>query len=112
GPMLERLEKAAPAGVTIAAMSRGIARVHTRTDDVSSATPANLQLVSPSYFPVLGASPAIGRSPPDSTHPVRGNSPVAVISYSYWQRRFAGAADVLGRTLTINGSLFTIVGVG
>jgi predicted permease len=36
---------------------------------------------------------------------------VAVISYGYWQRRFAGAADVVGRTLTLEGVTFTIVGV-
>ena len=112
GPMLERLEKVAPPGVTIAAMSRGVARVHTRTPDASATTPANLQLVSPSYFSVLGAAPVLGRALPDDADPVLGNSPVAVISHAFWQRRFAGDRDAVGRPLTINGSLFTIIGVG
>ena len=37
--------------------------------------------------------------------------PVAVISDAFWRRRFNGAADVLGRELTLNGARFTIVGV-
>ncbi len=112
GPMLERLIQVAPEGVTVAAMSRGVARVHTRLADGSSTAPAMLQLVSASYFAVLGAPPVMGRGLPDSTDPLLDNSPVAVISHSYWQRRFAGASDVVGRALTINGAPFTIIGVG
>jgi hypothetical protein len=37
--------------------------------------------------------------------------PVAVISHGYWQRRFGGAADVIGRTLTSGDRVYTIVGV-
>ena len=112
GPMLERLIQVAPEGVAVAAMSRGVARVHTRLSDGSSTAPATLQLVSASYFSVLGASPVIGRALPDNTDTLLDNSPVAVISHSYWQRRFAGASDVVGRALTINGAPFTIIGVG
>ena len=39
------------------------------------------------------------------------DGPVAVISYRFWQTHFAGAADVLGRTLMLSGTPFTIVGV-
>ena len=112
GPMLERLEKAAPDGVSVTAMSRGIARVHTRLDDGSVTSPAALQLVSPTYFDVIDARPIMGRAFPDSTDAVLGNSPVAVISHAYWQRRFNGADDVVGRSMTINGAPFTIVGIG
>ena len=112
GPMLDRLTEVAPDGVTVAAMSRGVARVHTRLGDGSATAPASLQLVSSTYFTVLGATPIMGRALPDRTDLVLGNSPVAVISHSYWQRRFAGASDVVGRPLTINGAPFTIIGVG
>ena len=112
GPMLERLEQVAPPGVAVAAMSRGIARVHTRTPDAAETTPANLQLVSPSYFSVLGVMPVLGRPLPARDDAVLGDSPVAVVSHAYWQRRFSSAGDVVGRALTINGSPFTIVGVG
>ncbi|MCA1651821.1 MAG: ABC transporter permease [Acidobacteria bacterium] len=39
------------------------------------------------------------------------DGPVAVISYGFWQRRFGGAADVIGRSLTVERVPFTIVGV-
>ena len=45
---------------------------------------------------------------------VRGggpDGPVAVISYAMWQRRYGGAADVVGRRLTIERAPFTIIGV-
>jgi putative ABC transport system permease protein len=65
------------------------------------------------YFEVLGVRPILGRmlTPADDT---RGGGPdgaVAVISYSYWQGRFGGAADAIGRTVTIERVPFTIVGV-
>src|SRR5262249_5007437 len=48
----------------------------------------------------------------DATTPGHGNAePVAVLSYAYWQRQFGGAADAIGRTLTLEGTTFTIVGV-
>jgi predicted permease len=110
GVMFDRLRDAAPDGVTVAAMSRGVARVYTRTVDSPETTQASLQLVSANFFPVLGVSPTLGRTPTDDEE--AGATPVAMISYSYWQRRFGGAQDVIGRALTINGASFTIVGVG
>jgi predicted permease len=111
GPMFERLRDAAPAGVNVAAMSRGIARVYTRTADERETTPASVQLVSSDFFSLVGAAPALGRSLPDDRHNQAPDA-VAVISYGYWQRRFGGAADVVGRVMTINNVAFTIVGVG
>jgi putative ABC transport system permease protein len=74
---------------------------------------ANGLWVSGSFFDVLGVQPAIGRTlvPSDDT---RGGGPeglVAVISHRFWQRRFAGAADVVGRTISIERVPFRIVGV-
>lgn len=53
GPMFERLHDAVPNGVSVAAMSRGIARAYTRIDGESDATPASLQLVSSNFFEAL-----------------------------------------------------------
>ena len=39
------------------------------------------------------------------------DGPVAVISHGFWQRRFGGAADAIGRSLTVERVPFTIVGV-
>ena len=41
-----------------------------------------------------------------------GASPVIVISHSLWQRRFGGSDTVIGRSVTVNGAPFTIIGVG
>ena len=64
-------------------------------------------------FDVLGISAIRGRLFTTADDDRRGGAsgPVAVISYGFWQRRFAGAEAALGRTLTINGTPFTIVGV-
>jgi predicted permease len=108
GPTIERLRASVPPGVGIAAMSR-VATVYTRTEGGGETESAALQLVSPSYFQVLGVRPALGQLLPDESW--RAQVPLAVVSHRYWQRRFGGVADVPGRTLTINGSSFTIAGV-
>jgi predicted permease len=68
-------------------------------------------LVTGSYFPLLGLTPSAGRllGPEDDRVP-RGHA-VAVLSYSYWQRRFAADPTVIGRAIAISGHPFTIVGV-
>jgi predicted permease len=64
-------------------------------------------------FDVLGVSAIRGRTftPADDDRNGGPDGPVAVISYGFWQRRFAGADDAIGRTLSINRQPFTIVGV-
>lgn len=68
--------------------------------------------VTGNYFDGLGLRPAVGRlfSPEDDRAP--GAHPVAVLSYNYWKKRFAGEAGVVGRKLLINRQPFTVVGVG
>jgi putative ABC transport system permease protein len=69
------------------------------------------QLVSGNYFSACRLRPALGRflRPDEVDRP--GTEPVAVISYSLWQSRFTGAADVVGRTIRVNGRDLTVVGV-
>jgi putative ABC transport system permease protein len=69
--------------------------------------------VSGGLFDVLGVSPALGRtiSGADDVRGGGADGAVAVIGYGFWQRRFGGAPDVVGRTLTIERVPFTIVGV-
>ena len=61
-------------------------------------------------FPVLGLQPAIGRliDPRDAA---AGATPVAVVSWSYWKRRFNLDPKVVGATIKISGTASTIVGV-
>lgn len=66
--------------------------------------------VSSSLFPLLGAQPVLGRVLA-SAEDEKGAAPVVLLSYGFWQRRFGGARDVLGRTLTLNHNNFTVIGV-
>jgi putative ABC transport system permease protein len=64
-------------------------------------------------FDVLGVSTVLGRTL-TAADDARGGGPdgaVAVISYGFWQRRYGGAADVIGRSLMIRRVPFTIVGI-
>jgi predicted permease len=72
---------------------------------------ADGELVSGTYFPVLGVGAAIGRTFTPDDDRVPGGHPVAMLSYGYWQSRFAGDRSILGKTLTVNGHNFTVVGV-
>lgn len=75
----------------------------------SASEEARGRLVSGGFFQVLGVSPAIGRL--FMTADDGAETPSAVISYNYWQRRFGGRSDVLGKTLTVRNARLTIIGV-
>ncbi|MBI2535458.1 MAG: ABC transporter permease [Gemmatimonadetes bacterium] len=68
---------------------------------------------SGSYFGVLGVPAILGRTFTEADDARGGgpDGPVAVISYGFWQRRFGGRADVIGRSLSLNRTAYTIVGV-
>jgi predicted permease len=69
------------------------------------------EVISGTYFPVLGVGAALGRviTPDDDRE--RGAHPVAVLSYDYWRTRFGADPGVVGRAITINNYPFTIIGV-
>ena len=67
---------------------------------------ALVQLVSSNYHAVLGIRAVLGR-----TLAEQDREPLAVISHRYWQRRFGGDPNVVGRALEMQGRSFTIVGV-
>ncbi len=68
-------------------------------------------LVSGNYFSALGLTPALGRFLQPDEVSQTGAAPVVVISYDFWQSRFAAASTVLGTTLRVNDRPLTIVGV-
>lgn len=68
-------------------------------------------MVSGGFFQTLGVSPLLGRViTPQDDRPGCGLSG-AVISYSFWQRQFAGDRDILGRKLTLTGHPVEVIGV-
>ena len=69
-------------------------------------------VVSGSFFGVLETRPALGRLlTPNDDQPSVSTVPV-VISHRFWQRRFGGDSSILGRKVLLNGSPFTVIGVG
>ncbi len=67
-------------------------------------------LVSGNYFSGLGVTAVLGRPIAESDD--RPDAPpVAVLSYQFWQKAFAGDRTVIGRTITLNGVPFTVAGV-
>ena len=73
--------------------------------------PAQISLVSGSYFSVLGVNPILGTEFTTNVDTVRDASPVAVISYSFWQGRFGGDRAVLSRKIGIRGTSYDVIGV-
>ena len=69
------------------------------------------EIVTGNYFSVLGAKPAIGRGflPDEDQKP--GAKLVCVLGYGEWQKRFGGEPSIVGRTISLNGRQFTVVGV-
>ena len=62
------------------------------------------------FFDVMGVRPLLGRLYTEANE-TPGNDGVVLLSYGLWQRRFGGSADVLGKTMTLNGRAFEIIGV-
>ncbi|MGH9629997.1 MAG: ABC transporter permease, partial [Bryobacteraceae bacterium] len=81
------------------------------TDGGIEPSALQLALVSGDYFATLGIASAIGRVfvPDDDSPP--NDRPVAVISYGYWERRFGLSPNVLDATLTLNDTVYSIIGV-
>ena len=66
--------------------------------------------VTSNFFPLLGAEPALGRTPlPEEDRP--GAHRVAVLSHGLWQRRFGGERSAVGREVLLNGEPYAVVGV-
>jgi predicted permease len=71
----------------------------------------NAELVSGTYFPVLGVGAALGRTFTAEEDKTPGGHPIVVLSYDYWRSRFAGDPAALGKTVVVNGRDMTVLGV-
>jgi putative ABC transport system permease protein len=67
--------------------------------------------VSSDFFRGLGVRPMIGRTIGAEDDRIGCGTPPAVISYSFWQREFAGNPDAIGRTVSLDGRPFPVIGV-
>ncbi len=72
-------------------------------------TPANL--VSGNYFSVLGAQPLLGRTIVPSDDAATGSGAVVVLSYRFWRQSFSSDPAIIGKTVSVNGTPFEVIGV-
>jgi putative ABC transport system permease protein len=92
-------------------------------EHVAAFTPANFTMTgsedperlpgaqtTANFFSVVGMQPVLGRLYTDAQE-TPGSDAVVLLSHGLWQRKFGGAADVLGRTITLNGTPHEIIGV-
>ncbi|HYK35120.1 ABC transporter permease [Alloacidobacterium sp.] len=77
----------------------------------NSAEAVPAEIVSGNYFDVLGVRPAVGRLFANSDETALGANPVVVLSFDYWKRRFNEDPTIVGQTIALNGTAFTVVGV-
>jgi predicted permease len=72
---------------------------------------ASAQRVSGGFFAVMGVNALLGRTIKEEDDKVPGAHPVVVISHHYWRRRFASDPAIVGKSISVNGHPFTIIGV-
>ena len=69
------------------------------------------ELVSGTYFSVLGVRMALGRPFTPEEDRVPDGAPLVMLNYSYWKQRFGGDPAILGKKLTVNKHDMTVIGV-
>ncbi|MDQ3116068.1 MAG: ABC transporter permease [Verrucomicrobiota bacterium] len=67
-------------------------------------------LTSSNFFSLMGVKPAVGRFYDAAEGRPEANIPVVVASYPYW-KKLGGRADLVGKPLTVNGQVYTLIGV-
>ena len=69
------------------------------------------EMVTGNYYQVLGVQPYIGRLIEPDDDRAAGGSPVAVLSYGFWQRAFGGDRSLIGKEILLNSHRMTVLGV-
>jgi predicted permease len=106
----QRLQTENRTFASLLASSSSLERTHAR---IAGGEPEEvaIRLVSASYFAALGVPAFVGQTFDPRSEPAQGAAPYAVISHEFWQRRFGGRADVVGRIMTFRGGAVSVVGV-
>lgn len=69
-----------------------------------------VEMVSANFFPLLGVEPVLGRNFRPEEDQV-GAPPVVLISAGLWQRKLGSSRDLAGKTLNLNGTAYSVLGV-
>src|SRR6185437_3681300 len=67
-------------------------------------------MISAGFFATLGIQPVLGRTFRANDDRI-GAAPVVILSGGFWQRRFGSSPDIIGKSLTLNGVTYTVIGV-
>jgi predicted permease len=102
----QKLRRELPA-VSIAAAKQQTVPVGTG----AAARRGEVRFVSPGWFALLGARPALGRLISDDEAELRSGARVVVLGYGAWRRHFGGDESAVGRRIDIDGRAHTVIGV-
>ena len=90
---------------------RALSDVRQRDHRQTSRSASRRELVSGTYFDILGVGTAIGRTFTADDDRTPHGHPLVILSYNFWKQRLGGNPDVIGSTLLVNNQKMTVVGV-
>ena len=84
-----------------------------RLNLIGSGTPEHVTglQVSTEFLSVLGVRPIVGRGFMAGEDALGGNNRVVILTHQFWQRRYGGAASVIGQSVSLNQIPYTVIGV-
>jgi predicted permease len=110
-PFFREFQRKNAVFTNVAAIDSRLFAAHGRVAGGRELERLNIELVSGSYFRTMGVNAAAGRLLSDSDDDTPGAHPVAVASYAWWRRHFAGDRSFAGKTVTVGSTVYTIAGV-
>ena len=110
GPDVDQLGKAGGPIAASAGLRRDRRTIADPRAGAGNPEEVSVMVSTPNLFDLLGVHPLLGRTFA-ATEGGADRAPVLVLGYDLWQRRFAGAPNVLGSAVKLNGQSFTVIGV-
>ena len=110
-PFFRELRQKSEVFSDVAAIDSILFSTHGRVAGDANLEKIDAELVSGTYFKVLGVNPVLGRVLTEADDRTPGGHPIAVASYSWWQRRLGKNPAVIGTTVAIASTVYTVVGV-
>jgi predicted permease len=95
----------------VASINSILFTTHGRVENKKNLERIDAELVSGSYFNTLGVKAILGRTLTTADDQTPGGHPIAVASYSWWRRRLGQDPAAVGKTVTIESTVYTLVGV-
>ncbi|MBV9302731.1 MAG: ABC transporter permease [Acidobacteriaceae bacterium] len=110
-PFYKEFRKKNQVFANVAAINSILFDSHGRVAHESEFEKISVELVSGTYFQTLGLNPVSGRLLTEADDQKPGGHPVAIASYSWWQRRLAKHTDAVGTSVEINQTVYNIIGI-